>query len=201
MRLLYVEVPVKPQSTAQMLVVVFIKPGRLLWGKGGSLEGAKAIWARHQLLCVSQLLFTLASGQVLHLVPLAVMDKEKCCGPGGKTGQATGEDTGFPHRHVSIGRRERQKQDSGCLGIVLNCLSSRSGIEKLCVFNWLKITDTSVHCLELMFSQLCFSLTPIPILSTVPYWNLIPLWWTLLHLWPTTHCFLHFFVLSGLFTT
>ena len=37
MRLLYVEVPVKPRSTAQMLVVVFIKPGRLLWGEGGSL--------------------------------------------------------------------------------------------------------------------------------------------------------------------
>jgi len=103
-----------------MLAVVFIKPGRLLGGKGASLGRRQSHLS--QTPTVGCLSAAICFGFRPNPLPSAFGSdgQEKHCGPGGKPGHVTGENTGFPHWHVPIGRRERPKQDSGCLGTVLN---------------------------------------------------------------------------------
>lgn len=58
-------------------------------------------------------------------MPLAVMDKKEPCGPGGKPGHATGEDTGFLHRCASI--REGGDKNKAQAVLVLPSIAMAAG--------------------------------------------------------------------------
>lgn len=133
---------------------------------------------------------------MLYPVPLVVMDKKKPCGPGGKPGHATGEDTGFPHSlcfHWKKGETVARLllpwcclQLPGARGGVIACffIDSRSHVHPWIV-------------LSLLFPNSAFHQLSSQFFFTSPYLNLI----LLNELFPIfnlyTHCFLHICVLSG----
>lgn len=82
-------------------------------------------------------------------MPLAVTDKKEPCGPGGKPGHATGEDTGFPHKHVSIRRGRDRSKNQAVLVLSSTASAAHQGLGDFMLFY---LTQGHIHILELLWA-------------------------------------------------